>query len=102
MNYIVVPLFLRLKSFVLSKTDLTDSYEELAGIIIGRFQECPVEKTSIYQTNMEKALYNHWHESETAVFLGSSGVGKSSLIKNRMLETDAFGTGEYDSALYYA
>ncbi|MCI8543733.1 MAG: ribosome small subunit-dependent GTPase A [Lachnospiraceae bacterium] len=79
--------------FVLSKTDLTDRYEELAGIISKRFSECPVEKTSIYQVDSEKVLYNHWHENETAIFLGSSGVGKSSLI-NRMLKDEVIRTGD--------
>lgn len=77
--------------FVLSKVDLTDQYEELAKIITDRFPGSAVEKTSIYQPDTETALFQHWHENETAVFLGSSGVGKSSLI-NLMLENEVIKT----------
>lgn len=77
--------------FVLSKVDLIDNYEELVNIITERFPGSSVEKTSIYQANTETALYHHWHEKETAVFLGSSGVGKSSLI-NLMLENEVIRT----------
>jgi ribosome biogenesis GTPase len=77
--------------FVLSKVDLIDNYEELVNIITERFPGSSVEKTSIYQSNTEVSLFIHWHENETAIFLGSSGVGKSSLI-NLMLENEVIKT----------
>lgn len=77
--------------FVLSKIDLEKDYEVLANLINKRFPQSAVEKTSIYQANGVASLWNHWNESETAVFLGSSGVGKSSLI-NLMLEDEQIET----------
>lgn len=77
--------------FVLSKIDLIDNYYELIDIIKERFPGSSVEKTSIYNENTEMTLFNHWHEKETAIFLGSSGVGKSSLI-NLMLENEIIKT----------
>jgi ribosome biogenesis GTPase len=80
--------------FVLSKIDLTSDYERLAGIIAERFPECGIEKTSIYDYAKENfPLFNHWNPGETAVFFGSSGVGKSSLI-NLMLENEVIKTRE--------
>lgn len=77
--------------FILSKVDLTDKYEVLVNIIKERFPGSAIERTSIYQSNTETPLYQHWHENETAIFLGSSGVGKSSLI-NLMLENEIIKT----------
>ena len=77
--------------FVLSKIDLSDNYEELAHIISKRFPQSAVEKTSIYNSDKTLPLFNYWNENETAVFLGRSGVGKSSLI-NLMLENEIIKT----------
>lgn len=77
--------------FVLSKIDLSNNHEELANIIKERFPQSIVEKTSIYDSNESFPLFSHWNENETAVFLGSSGVGKSSLI-NLMLEDEIIKT----------
>lgn len=75
--------------FVLSKIDLLENHEELAALLSDRFPDCYVEKTST--KNGDVNLSAHWAEGETAVFLGSSGVGKSSLV-NYMLEKDAVKT----------
>ena len=77
--------------FVLPKVDLIDNCERLVDIITERFFGSSVEKVSIYQPNTKTSLFNHWHENETAIFLGSSGVGKSSLI-NLMLENQVIKT----------
>jgi ribosome biogenesis GTPase len=75
--------------FVLSKIDLTNKFEELSLVIKNRFPDSSIEKTSIYQGDIN--LNDHWKEKETAVFLGSSGVGKSSLI-NFMLKDEVIKT----------
>ncbi|HCL01598.1 MAG TPA: ribosome small subunit-dependent GTPase A [Lachnoclostridium phytofermentans] len=75
--------------FVLSKIDLSEKYNELASAITNRFPNCFIEKTSIQSGEVE--LFAHWDEGETAVFLGSSGVGKSSLI-NYMLSGNVIKT----------
>lgn len=77
--------------FVLSKIDLIDDCDKIVNALRERFPESMVEKTSIYQLNTETVLYQHWKQNETAVFLGSSGVGKSSLI-NLMLEHELIKT----------
>lgn len=77
--------------FVLSKTDLIENSDELINMIIERFPESSVEKTSIYHSSTEESLFKHWHEKETAIFVGSSGVGKSSLI-NLMLKNEVIKT----------
>lgn len=77
--------------FILSKVDLADHYEEFINVLVERFPESDVEKTSIYNNNTEASLYRHWDEGQTAIFLGSSGVGKSSLI-NIILENEQIKT----------
>lgn len=84
--------------FVLSKIDLIDNYEELAELITNRFHRSYIEKTSIYDQDTELSLFNHWDENETAIFIGSSGVGKSSLInlmlKNQIIKTQSIREGD--------
>ncbi|MGL4393434.1 MAG: ribosome small subunit-dependent GTPase A [Fusobacteriaceae bacterium] len=82
--------------FVLSKYDLTNESEKYVKIIKERFPNCEVFKTSIFnydQNNFELfcGIKNKWEENETAIFLGSSGVGKSSLI-NMMLGEEKIST----------
>lgn len=68
--------------FVLSKIDLSENYEEFIQLLTDRFPGCFIKKTSVQSGEVN--LYTNWEKSETAVFIGSSGVGKSSLI-NYML-----------------
>ena len=75
--------------FVLSKIDLTENCDELISLLTSRFPDSFIEKTSIQSGEVN--LFNHWDEGETAVFLGSSGVGKSSLI-NYMLNSNIIKT----------
>lgn len=77
--------------FLLSKIDLIDDCDKIVNVLIERFPDSMVEKTSIYQPNTEMTLHRHWGLNETAVFLGSSGVGKSSLI-NLMLANELIKT----------
>lgn len=75
--------------FVLSKIDLSENYNEFISLLSDRFPNCFLEKTSIQRDEVN--LFTHWDEGETAVFLGSSGVGKSSLI-NYMLNGNVIKT----------
>lgn len=75
--------------FVLSKTDLSENCNQLVEILKERFPQCFVAKTSIYDSGSD--LLKYWGENETAVFLGSSGVGKSSLI-NRLMKKELIKT----------
>lgn len=75
--------------FVLSKIDLSENYDEFISVLTDRFPNCFIEKTSIQRDEVD--LFTHWKEGETAVFLGSSGVGKSSLI-NYMLSENVIKT----------
>lgn len=70
--------------FVLSKTDLNENCNQLIKVLEERFPQCFVAKTSVYDSGSD--LLKYWGENETAVFLGSSGVGKSSLINRLMKE----------------
>lgn len=86
--------------FVLSKCDLTQKAEEYADLLRDKYKDCDVLTTSIYESVPEDdfKLYRVWKKDETAVFLGSSGVGKSSLI-NYMQHNSEIKTGavrEYD------
>ncbi len=76
--------------FVLSKVDLDSDYTALVDRLKSRF-ESPVVATSIYDPNSYLALLDYWKKSETAIFLGSSGVGKSSLI-NKLMNTESIKT----------
>lgn len=76
--------------FVLSKVDLDSDYETLVDMLKSRF-ESPVVATSIYSSDSHIALQDYWKENETAIFLGSSGVGKSSLI-NKLMNTESIKT----------
>lgn len=65
--------------FVLSKKDLPESSQYIEQICT-RFSGVPVVATSLYDPHSINQLFEQWVPGQTAVFLGSSGVGKSSLI----------------------
>lgn len=67
-------------SFVLSKCDLPGGGEGFAQIIAQQLPQAPVIRTSADTGLGLDALRAQWQPGQSAVFLGSSGVGKSSLI----------------------
>lgn len=82
-------------AFLLTKADLcTESEKEVYEFLINeRFSNYPVFTISTFdKTGIEK-LKDIWKDNETAVFIGSSGVGKSTLI-NYLLGDDIIKTKE--------
>ena len=85
-------------AIVLNKTDLL-SGEELAGILAEirkRFPAADIIPTSTATDAGLKELRERINKSRTYCFLGSSGVGKSSLI-NKLLQTSEIKTGDISS-----
>lgn len=68
-------------AFILTKSDLCDNEEKekYKSIILSRFNY-PVFVISSYLNEGIEELKSIWEPNETAVFIGSSGVGKSTLI----------------------
>ena len=85
-------------AIVLNKTDLL-SGEELAEILAEirkRFPAADIIPTSTATDAGLKELRERINKSRTYCFLGSSGVGKSSLI-NKLLQTSEIKTGDISS-----
>lgn len=78
-------------SVVVNKADLPHHRDEVLGLL-GFAAGVPVIFTSALE-NDAGALAAHLRSGETVAFVGSSGVGKSSLI-NRLLGEDRLRTGE--------
>ncbi|MFT3951022.1 MAG: ribosome small subunit-dependent GTPase A [Oscillospiraceae bacterium] len=78
--------------FVLTKTDLNHDYHEIIHIIAKRFPNCGIKTSNFYEFDEEAFYKDCWAENETAILLGSSGVGKSTLInmllKNEVIKTN--------------
>lgn len=66
--------------FVLTKTALNSNYHDFYQILMERFGALDYDVVEINYTKDMKALYDYWQEGETAILLGSSGVGKSTII----------------------
>ena len=80
---------------VLNKIDLITP-EELEGMVLlakGRFQDTPILTTSILIENGINSLVQAVQKGQIYCFLGSSGVGKSSLI-NKLLGQELLKTEE--------
>lgn len=82
-------------AFLLTKADLctTDEIDTYVYLINERFPNYPVFVISTIDNIGIDKLKLVWKENETAVFIGSSGVGKSTLI-NYLLEDDIIKTNE--------
>ena len=74
-------------AFLLTKADLcTESEIEVYEILLKeRFPDYPVFVISTFDKTGIDKLKTIWKENETAVFIGSSGVGKSTLINYLLL-----------------
>ncbi len=83
---------------ILNKTDLIPEEERASKIaeIRGRFGDIDVMTTSVATGEGVSTVRDALEKGKTYGFLGSSGVGKSSLI-NRLLETDGIRTGAIGS-----
>lgn len=81
-------------AFILTKSDLCSikDRENYRKIIEERFNY-PVFIISSYNKEGIDDLKSVWKENETAVFIGSSGVGKSTLI-NTLLDNDEIKTND--------
>lgn len=81
-------------AFILTKSDLCSikDRENYRKIIEDRFNY-PVFIISSYNKEGIDDLKSVWKENETAVFIGSSGVGKSTLI-NKLLDNDEIRTND--------
>lgn len=81
-------------AFILTKSDLCSikDRENYKKIIEDRFNY-PVFIISSYNKEGIDDLKSVWKENETAVFIGSSGVGKSTLI-NTLLDNDEIRTND--------
>lgn len=81
-------------AFILTKSDLCSikDRENYRKIIEERFNY-PVFIISSYNKEDIDDLKSVWKENETAVFIGSSGVGKSTLI-NTLLDNDEIKTND--------
>lgn len=81
-------------AFILTKSDLCSikDRENYRKIIEDRFNY-PVFIISSYNKEGIDDLKSVWKENETAVFIGSSGVGKSTLI-NTLLDNDEIKTND--------
>ena len=73
--------------FILSKVDLSVDYSDMLAIINNRFPNCFITESSFEHPPIN--LFQQWKAGETAVFLGSSGVGKSTLINHLLNENIA-------------
>jgi ribosome biogenesis GTPase / thiamine phosphate phosphatase len=83
---------------ILNKTDLIPQEElnEKLKEIKDRFSETDIISTSVINNNGLDELRKYIEKGKTYCFLGSSGVGKSSLI-NKLLEKDFIKTGDISS-----
>jgi ribosome biogenesis GTPase len=78
--------------FVLSKCDLTQDSAEYEEALRGEFRGCGVIRTRKDEFN-PGAFDPFWLAGERAIFIGSSGVGKSTLV-NALLGADEVQTQE--------
>lgn len=72
----------------LNRSDITQYLQELKM----RFPEVDVFATTIYEKDTVMSLYNYLNQGQTSVFIGSSGVGKSSMI-NALLNSNVLRVG---------
>lgn len=81
---------------VLSKADLTDDISFYIDIIESRIKDVEIITTSSYNTEGIEILKKYFTRDITGIFLGSSGVGKSTLI-NTLIDKEVQSTREIRS-----
>ncbi|MBN2851201.1 MAG: ribosome small subunit-dependent GTPase A [Clostridia bacterium] len=72
---------------ILTKSDLCDDTEEKVSLLTAAFREVEIIAVSIFNNHGESQLKKYLTPGKTIAFLGSSGVGKSSLL-NKLAETE--------------
>jgi len=65
---------------VLTKADISHNENDVLKSLSHLSSKMPIIKTSIYDSQSIETLKAHAKQGETVVFIGSSGVGKSSLV----------------------
>lgn len=85
-------------AIILNKIDLLseEELEERSNQLKNRFPDIDIILTSVVKEEGLSELKNYIAPSQTYCFLGSSGVGKSSLI-NKLLDEEAIKTGDISS-----
>lgn len=68
--------------FVLTKSDLCKNKSKYTDPLSERFPQTPIITLNAKSKNQITKLYDFWGKNQTAIFLGSSGVGKSTLINS--------------------
>jgi len=89
----IKPVIIINKIDLISKEDLNIKIEEIKN----RFNDVDIITTSIINEKGLDELINYIEKGKTYCFLGSSGVGKSSLI-NKLLKINKIKTGEISNA----
>lgn len=79
--------------FVLTKKDLCENYNEFQNIVKNRFPNNPVIVLNATNPNEVFYLKKFWQPGESAILVGSSGVGKSTII-NSLFNENIVKTGE--------
>lgn len=89
---ITIGLMTKAKLYVLlTKKDLCDDVEYFESLFANRFPNIKSVEIDALHGDGVQNLYNFWNIGETAIFIGSSGVGKSTLI-NRLLNKETMKT----------
>lgn len=65
---------------VLNKTDLCDDADSMVNTVIEKFKGCDVVSISALYDDIKNKLAKYLVEEQTLLFVGSSGVGKSTLL----------------------
>ncbi len=79
--------------FILTKKDLCYMPEVFEDVVKARFPNSSVVSTSTIENDGVDDVLKLWAPGETAIFIGSSGVGKSTLI-NALANKNLMKTGE--------
>ena len=66
--------------FTFTKKDLCDNPQEFINIVKERFPSSLVFATDATKNDGLEEILDHWKEGEVAILIGSSGVGKSTII----------------------
>ncbi len=81
---------------ILSKTDLTNDLSYYINVIENRIKDVKIITTSSYNNKGIETLKEYFKKNITGIFVGSSGVGKSTLI-NTLVAKDIQATGKIRS-----